>query len=327
MNNNLCARNHSTTASGSPDNLGDAGEMMKHESRGATNEQLSSRQCLLCGSLRHRVVFREFDIDVLRCLECRHVFSSFAADPHYDGFWGAEVADEDHAGPALLSYWRKARDRMYQDFLKKFLTSRSGRLLDMGCGLGFFVRSVAGFANWEAYGCEISPAAVRYAREKLGLDKIICSRLEDVDLPPRSFDVITMWDVIDHILLPDPLLRHCHALLRDGGICFLRTPNVTIQLLRARINKLARGMQPNVIYLQARDHAHQYSMSTIRKLLERNGFTRIEFVHLHPVQDPDGAVLLRGAKNISFQAVRALAMISRGHLNFDNLFVVAHRGA
>jgi len=321
MNNNLRARNQSTTASGAHDNLGDVGGMMKHESRGATNEQLSSRQCLLCGSLRHRVVFREFDIDILQCLECRHVFSSFPADPHYDGFWGAEVADEDH------SYWRKARDRMYQDFLKKFLTSRSGRLLDMGCGLGFFVRSVARLANWEAYGCEISPAAVQYAREKLGLDKIICSRLEDVDLPPRSFDIITMWDVIDHILHPDPLLRHCHALLRDGGICFLRTPNVNIQLLRARINKLTRGMQPNIDYVQARDHAHHYSMSTVRKLLERNGFTRIEFVHLHPVQDPDGAALLRGARNISFQAVRALAVISRGHLNFDNLFVVAHRGA
>lgn len=288
--------------------------------RGASNGQLSSRQCLLCGGLRHRVVFREFDIDILQCLECHHIFSSFVADPHYDGFWGAEVTDED-------PYWSKARDRMYQDFLKKFLTPRSGRLLDMGCGLGFFVRSVSRLANWEAYGCEISPAAVRYAREKLGLDKIICSRLEDVDLPPRSFDVITMWDVIDHILHPDPLLRRCRALLRDGGICFLRTPNVTIQLLRARINKLARGMQPNINYLQARDHAHQYSMSTVRKLLERNGFTRIEFVHLHPVQDPDGANLLRRAKNISFQAVRALAVLSRGHLNFDNLFVVAHRGA
>lgn len=303
-----------------PDHLGEAGEMMKRESRGAPDEQAYSRPCLLCGGLRHRVVFREFDIDILRCLECRHVFSSFAADPHYDGFWGAEVADEDH------SYWRKARDRMYQDFLTKFLTSRSGRLLDMGCGLGFFVRNVASLANWEAYGCEISPAAVQYAREKLGLDNITCSRLEDVELSPHSFDIITMWDVIDHILRPDPLLRRCHALLRDGGICFLRTPNVSIQLLRARINKLVRGMQPNIDYMQARNHAHQYSMSTIRKLLERNGFTRIEFVHLHPCQDPDGPTLQRGARNIWFQVVRALGVVSRGHLNLDNLFVVARKG-
>ena len=55
-------------------------------------------------------------------------------------------------------------------------------------------------------------------------------------------------------------------------------------------------MRPNIDYLRARDHAHQYSMSSIRKLLERNGFTRIQFVHLPPVQDPEGAILVRGAK-------------------------------
>jgi len=321
MNNDLYAHNHSTTAPSAPHHLGDAEEMMKRESSGAPDKQAPSRRCLLCGGLRHRVVFREFDIDILRCLECRHVFSSFAADPHFDGFWGAEVEDEDH------SYWRKARDSMFQDFLAKFLTSRSGRLLDMGCGLGFFVKSVASLANWEAYGCEISPAAVRYAREKLGLDNITCSRLEDVELPPASFDVITMWDVLDHIPCPDPVLRRCHSLLRDGGICFLRTPNVSIQLLRARINKLLRGMQPNIDYLQAHNHAHQYSMSTVRKLLERNGFTRIEFVHLHPCQDPDAKTLQRGARGIGFQVVRALGVISGGHLNLDNLFVVAHKAA
>jgi len=313
MNNKLCA-GHYSTAPGA-DHLQPA----KSNSREASNERPPSRQCLICGGLRHRVVFREFDMDVLQCSECHHVFSSSVTDPHYDGFWGAEVADEEH------SYWRKARSRMYQEFQTKFLASRSGRLLDMGCGLGFFVKSVAELGNWEAYGCEISPAAVRYAREKLKLNNIICSRLADAELPARSFDVITMWDVIDHVLDPDPLFQRCHTLLRDGGMFFLRTPNVTVQLLRARINKLARGMRPNVNYLQAHEHAHHYSMSSIRKLLERNGFTGVQFVHLQPVQDPDGTVLVRGAKTIGFQLVRALAVLSKDHLNFDNLYVVAQK--
>ena len=70
-----------------------------------------------------------------------------------------------------------------------------------------------------------------------------------------SFDIVTMWDVIDHILRPDPLLKRCHALLREGGICFIRTSNIFNQLLRARLKKLVWGMQPGVTYLQARDHA------------------------------------------------------------------------
>jgi 2-polyprenyl-3-methyl-5-hydroxy-6-metoxy-1,4-benzoquinol methylase len=226
----------------------------------ATTPGVGPLQCLMCGGLQHRPVFNEFGIDILRCHACHHVFSSFQANPHYDGFWGESVAE------SALWYWQEARSPMYQDFFARFLLGCSGRLLDLGCGLGFFLQAMTPYAHWEAYGCEISPVAVRYARETLGLTNVICSRLEEADLPPRSFDLITMWDVIDHMPRPDPVLRRCHALLRAGGICFLRTPNVIVQLPRARLKHLLRPMQPGVAYLQARDHAHHYSMATIRKL-------------------------------------------------------------
>ncbi len=287
----------------------------------AINGGVESTKCLLCGGLRHRPIFNEHGIDILQCCNCHHVFSSFAANPHYDGFWGEEVGEGDHF------YWSKARSRMHQDFFKRFLIGRSGRLLDMGCGLGFFLKAMTPYENWEAYGCEISPAAVRYGRETLGVSNIICSRLDAADFPHNSFDLITLWDVIDHILRPDPLLRRCHELLREGGICFIRTPNVCMQLPRARLIKLLRGMKPGVAYLQAQDHLHHYSMSSIRRLLERNGFSGVEFVHLHPIQSVSGANggFLQGIKNVWFEVAYALAIASRGHMNFDNLFVVARK--
>jgi 2-polyprenyl-3-methyl-5-hydroxy-6-metoxy-1,4-benzoquinol methylase len=216
---------------------------------------------------------------------------------------------------------------MYHDFCERFINGCSGRLLDMGCGLGFFPKAVASRAGWEVYGCEISPAAVRYAREALGLNNVICSRLEEVDLPNNYFNIITMWDVFEHIPRPDPLLKRCHTLLREGGIVFMRIPNISIQLFRARLIRLLRGMQPGVAYLQARDHAHHYSMSSIQRLLQRNGFSRTEFVHLHPIQSVSGGKgeLLSGVKNVWFEFVRAIAIVSRGHINFDNLFVVAQK--
>lgn len=294
-------------------------EQRTRESKGIAKGQVPSLRCLMCGCTQHQVIFKEFDVDILRCRECHHVFSSFPADPHYSGFWGDEVADDDQF------YWSKARDRMYRDFTKRFLARRSGRLLDMGCGLGFFVKRVTGLEDWEAYGCEISPAAVRYARKNLGLANIVCGQLEDVELPQESFDMVTMWDVIDHILCPDPLLQRCHTLLRSGGTCFIRTPNVSIQLPRARIKKLLGGMRANVRYLQARAHLHHYSTSTIRRLLERSGFTDVEFIHLRPVQDTPGAIMLPRIKDVCFEVVRALAGVSMGHWNFDNLFVIARK--
>ena len=287
----------------------------------ATDAEVAPLQCLMCGGRRHRPIFNEAGIDILRCRDCNHVFSSFAADPHYDGFWSERVGESDHF------YWKTARAKMYHDFFRRFLAGRSGRLLDMGCGLGFFLKAMAPYATWDGYGCEISPVAVRYARETLGLRNVVCGRLDEADLPPQFFDIVTMWDVLDHIPRPDPVLRRCHALLREGGVCFIRTPNVSVQLPRARLNKLLRGIQPGVAYLQARDHAHHYRESSIRRLLERNGFSRVQFAHLHPVEGLSASQggVLPAVKTLCFGAVSALAAVSRGHLNFDNLFVIAHK--
>jgi 2-polyprenyl-3-methyl-5-hydroxy-6-metoxy-1,4-benzoquinol methylase len=273
-------------------------------------------RCLLCGGEEHRSVFNEFGTDILKCLTCGHVFSSFAASPHYDGFWGDEVPRNEHR------YWSVARRRMHEDFGRRFLVGRSGRLLDMGSGLGFFLMAISSHAGWDAYGCEISPAAVRYARETLGLKNVKQTALEDADLPRDSFDIVTLWDVLEHIPWPDPLLRRCHSLLREGGLCFIRTPNISVHLRRARLLRLILGMRPTVSYLQARHHLHHYSQASVRRLLVRNGFSNVDFLHLHPVQSAG----LRGiAKNMWFESVRALSIVSGGRLNVDNLFVLARR--
>jgi len=277
--------------------------------------------CLICGGQRHVPIFNEFGIDILRCRECRHVFSAFPADPHYEGFWGEEVPDSEHF------YWQTARSPMYEDFFRRFLTERSGRLLDMGSGLGFFLKAAAAHRSWEVYGCEISPAAVKYATERLGLTNISRTRLQDADLPPNFFDIITMWDVLDHIAQPDSVLTHCHTLLKRGGVCFIRVPNISVQLWRARLKKLFYGIRDGENYLQAKNHPHHYATSTIRRLFERNGFSRVQFVHLKPVQGPTGrpTALSVAFKAVCFEVVRSLAFLSAGRLNFDNLFVVAHK--
>jgi 2-polyprenyl-3-methyl-5-hydroxy-6-metoxy-1,4-benzoquinol methylase len=282
-----------------------------------------AKRCLMCGGFRHLAIFVEFGVDVLECQQCGHVFSSFAAAQHYDGFWGEQIENTDHF------YWSKARARMHRDFFRRFMDGRSGRLLDMGCGLGFFVKAAEQVPNWEVYGREISPAAARYARETLGLRNVRSGRLEEADRPRHSFDIITMWDVLEHVPDPNPLLRHCQELLREDGICFIRTPNASAQIFRARLKKLVLGMRPEMCYLMARDHLHYYKPITIRRLLGKNGFSAVDFVHLHPIQGvtPRSGTWLGSVKNVGFEVVRAVAVASGGRLNLDNLFVVARKNA
>ncbi len=283
-----------------------------------------SRTCIICKSLTNIVVFREFEIEILRCTACGHVFSSHHGDQDYDQYFGPQaLASNDQF------WWNEAHKQPYADFRERFLVGRSGRLLDVGCGLGYFVKSVSEVPSWEAYGYEISKPAVEFAQRRLRLDKVRHGRVEDSGFAQESFDIITLWDVIEHVPDPDPFLSYLFSILKPNGMLFIHTPNVQIQLPKAKLKRLIVGMKPRVHYLEAKDHLNIYSMNTIATVLHRNGFENIEFVHLRPIQSVSGSRsrLLAFAKNAWFYSGAALFWASRGRVNLDNLFVIARKAS
>ena len=279
-------------------------------------------RCIICGGADREVTFHEFGVDILECVDCGHVYSSWPGGQDYDGYFGTEPVD-----PDAQQYWDAQHARMYDDFVSRFLVGRRGRLLDVGCGLGFFVKRVAEVPGWDAHGYEISPQAVAFARERLGLANVFCGKVESSGFPSGSFDVITLWDVIEHIPDPDPLLSYLGSLLRDDGMLCLHTPNATIQLPKAKLKRRLRGMSPGLHYLEARDHINIYRMSTLRRVLTRCGFRRVRFVHLSPIEGVAGdrRVAQRLLKRAWFLAAVAIFHGTLGRLNLDNLFVVARR--
>ena len=279
------------------------------------------RPCIVCGGLRADVVFEEFDVDVFECATCGHVYSGWPGGHDYDGYF-AEPIDTASAE----RFWDAQHARMYDDFIARFLAGRSGKLLDVGCGLGYFVRRAGRVPGWQAFGYEISPQAVAFARDVLGLDTVFCGRVEDSPFAAGSFDVITLWDVIEHIPDPDPLLSYLATLLSDDGLLCMHTPNAIIQIPKAKLKRRLRGMQPGMHYLEARDHINLYKVSTLRRVLQRNGFGRVRFIHLSPIEAvADGGVVARMLKRAWFHAAVALFRLSLGRLNVDNLFVAARR--
>ena len=283
----------------------------------------AARPCVVCSSSDGKVIFTEFGVDILRCRKCGHVYSTHPTPQDFDGYFGEVVEGGEQF------WWDAAHRRMYSDFGERFLAGKQGSILDVGCGLGYFVRSASGFPNWQVSGFEISPAATAYARDKLGLQNVRCGRVQESGFPPDHFDIITLWDVIEHIPQPDLLLTYLAMILKKDGFLFLHTPNEKVQVVKAKLKRLLKGMRPDEHYLEARDHMNIYSPNTIRKVLQRTGFRRVDFVHLHPVQSLGGSrsVFLRCIKNLWFHSARALDVLTCGQLNLDNLFVVARKGS
>ncbi len=98
-----------------------------------------------------------------------------------------------------------------------------GRLLDIGCGKGFFMKAAS--KHFQVMGTDISESAAEYGRNRLGLE-IIQGDFFSVSLPENHFDVITMWDVLASFPDPRRCLAKAGCLLTPGGLMELTVPDV-----------------------------------------------------------------------------------------------------
>jgi 2-polyprenyl-3-methyl-5-hydroxy-6-metoxy-1,4-benzoquinol methylase len=103
--------------------------------------------------------------------------------------------------------------------------SPGGRLLDVGCGTGIFLAEAQRTGKWELFGLDPSEKVASYVREHLNIP-ILQARFEEIGFPPKSFDVITMWNVLEHFNHPITELKRAHELLVDGGWLIFSIPNL-----------------------------------------------------------------------------------------------------
>ena len=137
----------------------------------------------------------------------------------------------------------------------------SGRLLDVGCHVGTFL-TLAESAGYEVAGVEPSRWGAEIARTRID-GNVHCGAIEDAPLPEGGYDVITLWDVIEH--LPDPALdiRAIHAALRPGGIFAVSTMDVESLFARVAGKRWPWYMQMHLVY---------FSRQTLPEMLRREGF-------------------------------------------------------
>jgi spore maturation protein CgeB len=138
---------------------------------------------------------------------------------------------------------------------------RDSRLLDVGCAAGFFLKAAAE-RGWSVRGVEISEFAAGFARHEMDLD-VACGTLSQAAYSDNEFDVVTMFDVIEHCPNPKEQIRECRRLLRPGGLIFIDTPNIE--------SRTAIEQGENFWLLKA-DHLLYFSPDTISRLLCECGF-------------------------------------------------------
>jgi 2-polyprenyl-3-methyl-5-hydroxy-6-metoxy-1,4-benzoquinol methylase len=143
--------------------------------------------------------------------------------------------------------------------------SPPARLLDMGCASGFFVAK-ASEAGFDAMGADASSWMIERARARVPGAKFEVGTIESLKLD-AEFDVITLWDVLEHVHSPRQVLERLRDFLKPGGLLMMSMPNSA--------SWVARVLGPRWMLL-LREHLWYFSPETIGKLLPTCGF---ELVH------------------------------------------------
>jgi SAM-dependent methyltransferase len=171
--------------------------------------------------------FARNGFDLQCCQRCGCVF--VAQDPatiDFEALYGAdyytgghEAVFSDYVGQEAARR-AQARRKLWMHRHLPPRWPRSGRLLDVGCAAGFFLAEAKAF--YEVQGVELSAWSSAHARDVLGLP-VFTGTLQQAALPAAHFDVITLWDVIEHVPHPVPLLAEAARVLKPGGRLVLTT--------------------------------------------------------------------------------------------------------
>lgn len=237
---------------------------------GLIDRQDSIVSCNQCASTGAKFLFRAEGFDLVRCATCGLAYiANPPGEEELKAFYSA--ASSYHAplcDPKSTEF--AIQDRIARRHLAETRRSvKSGRLLDVGCSIGQFA-ALARDAGFVVSGLEMNDITAAFARSHFGLE-VTEGTIHDAPLAAGSLDVLTMFDVIEHV--PDPLgdLRKAWDLLAPGGRLVLSTPNIDGLFPRASLplaGTLGYWPHPEPPY-----HLYQFSAKTLGAMVEKAGFT------------------------------------------------------
>lgn len=137
-------------------------------------------------------------------------------------------------------------------------------LLDIGCGEGFFLFN-ATKAGYTTKGIEISQDAAEYAEREFGLD-VEAKPFEELQFPDNYFDVVTLWQVLEHVPYPLIVLKEVRRILKPEGLLATSTPDI-----ESILAKIFRRRWWNLRRL----HINQFTTRTLTDMLKRAGFNNV----------------------------------------------------
>lgn len=220
--------------------------------------------CILCGTdAAHANLYP----GILKCPTCGLVFADGRSAEgklqkmHVrDYFFGEEYVNYIEEKPTLQKNFTSRIQTV-----KKY--SHGGALFEIGCAYGFFLELAQ--RSWNAEGCDISESGCAHARVQ-GWNAT-CGEYLNLPLKQGYYDVVALWDTIEHLARPELYIRKASEMLRQGGIVCLTTGDLGSMVAKIRKEQWRLLRTPTHLYF--------FDRKTIERLLASHGLEVVYFEH------------------------------------------------
>ena len=278
------------------------------------------RECPTCATRSAEVVYQLRCHAVVRCQRCRVLYNSYF--PSKDQ--SAKVFSEDyHFGVQKAAFEIQRKDYQNDPSIPLFehglnileqRLGRRGRVLDVGCGLGTFMK-VADNRGWKPCGVEISQHAAEHTATKYGFE-VFNGEIEEATFADSSFDVVTFWDVIEHVSLPRDNLLRAYQLLTPDGLLLITTDN--FDCLISDVGRVLYGLsfgrfKYGLERLYIPYNCTYFTEHTFRTLIGQCGFLELYF---EKMEYPIAKIRTNAVERIILKCMYALSKLLRKETQF-----------
>lgn len=216
--------------------------------------------CFLGHTAKPEILWEKGNYTWLRCPACGLAWVNPQDDDSTAAINHASIFTQrlDFVGEELPKNFSAYQYRLSR--LRRY--NQSGRLLDVGTFTGKFLVAAQRDGWTDVEGTEVSLPAIEYGRATYGLT-IHQGHVLNLDLPPNSYDAITLSDVIEHVTYPLETMQRLLELLRPGGGLYMNTPH---------FNSIPRYVFQQDWNCVFPDHRHYFSVPNMREALTKVGF-------------------------------------------------------
>lgn len=232
------------------------------------------QQCIICETPDRELLLQQGKWTVYRCTECGLGFldprpsedeieqlyrEAYFSDQYHDGIdlkspqFKNVLSNEDHR----IRFIRR---------IKKF-----GRLLDVGCGYGYFAAACRE-KGYDVHGVDVSEWAAKHAVENLGIP-VTVGPIDEIQLTEHAFDIVTMWHFFEHSPDPHGVLRNVDTWLKPGGMLVIDVPNY--------LSTDAQDTWEHWVGWQLPYHFWHFTYKSLSRLLLQHGFRIVEKKDYH----------------------------------------------